>query len=278
MSDYAHARHAGNVGDVFKHVALMAVLDALREDPAPLLYVESHAGDGMYPLGSAGEWGAGVQRLWPLAGKGASGDLLERYASLVSGFSPAGAAKPERYPGSPLIAQALLRPQDRLVLHDIDPRSVESLRAALGNEPRAEVRQADGFEALPAAVAEAKGQRVIALVDPAYSEKAQWITTAQVVSAARQKASGAAIVIWYPIKALTRPRMLLSSLVEGGVHGVLVELLATPLRLKRDRLAGSGVAFIGVPERAISELCALLVRLGPAVMTHGEWSAQQIGF
>jgi 23S rRNA (adenine2030-N6)-methyltransferase len=232
----------------------------------------------VYPLGSAGEWGAGIQRLWPLAGTSTSTGLLERYASLVAGFSPSGATRPERYPGSPLIARALLRPQDRMVLHDLNPRSVGALQAALGNEPRAEVRQADGFEALPAAVAAAKGQRVIALVDPPYSQKAEWTATAQAVSAARQKASGAAIIVWYPIKALTRPRMLLASLVEGGAHGVLVELLSTPLRLKRDRLAGSGVALIGVPERAVAELCASLVRLGPAVMTHGEWSAQQIGF
>jgi len=35
--DYAHARHAGNAGDVFKHVALIALLDELLRDPQPLL-------------------------------------------------------------------------------------------------------------------------------------------------------------------------------------------------------------------------------------------------
>src|SRR5206468_2066056 len=58
--DYAHARHAGNAGDVFKHVALLAVLDELLRDPAPLEYVETHAGDGLYPLGSVGEWSDGI--------------------------------------------------------------------------------------------------------------------------------------------------------------------------------------------------------------------------
>ena len=28
--DYAHARHAGNAGDVFKHVALLAVLEEVK--------------------------------------------------------------------------------------------------------------------------------------------------------------------------------------------------------------------------------------------------------
>ena len=61
--DYAHARHAGNAGDVFKHVALIALLEAMVRDPAPLTYVETHAGDGLYPLGSAGEWGDGAMRV-----------------------------------------------------------------------------------------------------------------------------------------------------------------------------------------------------------------------
>ena len=65
--DYAHARHAGNMGDVLKHVALAAVLRELtREVAAPLLYLESHAGDGLYPLASVGEWGEGISRLWDL--------------------------------------------------------------------------------------------------------------------------------------------------------------------------------------------------------------------
>src|SRR5437764_2750235 len=93
--DYAHARHAGNAGDVFKHVALLALLEELR----PALYVETHAGDGLYPLGSAGEWGDGVQRLW-----GAGEGLVGRYARLVRSFSREGAARPEVYPGSPALA------------------------------------------------------------------------------------------------------------------------------------------------------------------------------
>src|SRR2546428_1066128 len=111
--DYAHARHAGNAGDVFKHVALIALLDELLRDPEPLLYVETHAGDGLYPLGSAGEWGDGVQRFWS-----AREGLPGRYAEIVRGFSPQGAARPGIVPGSPAIAGKLLRAQDRMLLQE----------------------------------------------------------------------------------------------------------------------------------------------------------------
>jgi 23S rRNA (adenine2030-N6)-methyltransferase len=277
--DYAHARHAGNFGDVFKHVALIAVLEALREDASPLSYVESHAGDGLYQLGSNGEWTAGAQKLWPARGaKVGDADVLDRYVSLVTRWSRPGAEKPEKYPGSPLVAQALLRPQDRLVLYDIEPNVTRVLRTSLGDEARAEVRLGDGLASLPAAVEGEKGRRVLALVDPPYTQRAEWDATAQAVCAARSAAPKAAFLIWYPIKALTRPRALLKMLTDGGVHGTVVELISVPLRLKRDKLSGSGVVLVNAPERATATLLASLVRLGPALMTQGEWSANQIGF
>jgi len=275
ISDYAHARHAGNVGDVLKHVALTAALEAMTGESEPLLYVESHAADGIFPLGSNGEWTAGVQKLWPAPSGDVGPDSIGRWLQIVAQHGGNG-ERLFKYPGSPLVAQALLRPADRLLLHELDPAVAQVLRGALRGDLRAEVREADGLAALPAAVASAP--RVLALVDPPYSAKAEWAEVAASVIAARAEAPGAALIVWYPIKALTRPRGLLAALTEGGVHGTVVELLATPLRLKRDRLAGSGLVLSGVPARAVAGLCAALPRLGAAMNTHGEWSAAQIGF
>lgn len=278
--DYAHARHAGNSGDVFKHLALFAVLEALREEPWPLRYVESHAGDGLFSLGATGEWSGGIQRLWPAPGakEPSSRDLIDRYLRLVMRWSSPGAARPDKYPGSPLIAQALLRPQDRLVLHELERGAAGRLREALGREERAEVVEGDGFEALPEVLAPGEGAGTVVLVDPPYTRKTEWDTAAHAVCAARRAAPRAALIVWYPITALTPPRGLRSMLSEGGVHGTLVELLSSPQRLERDELAGSGLLLIGVPERAVAQLASALVRLGPALMTHGEWGARQIGF
>jgi len=46
--DYAHARHTGNAGDVFKHVALVALVVELVRDAEPLLYLETHAKEGVH--------------------------------------------------------------------------------------------------------------------------------------------------------------------------------------------------------------------------------------
>src|SRR4051812_50170219 len=114
--DYAHARHAGNAGDVFKHVALIAILDELLRDPLPLLYVETHAGDGLYPLGSAGEWGEGALRLWNV-----EAGVPGRHAPLPRRLSPPRAPPPPAPPRPPPISRAPLRPGDRLVLHEGQP-------------------------------------------------------------------------------------------------------------------------------------------------------------
>ena len=267
--DYAHARHAGNAGDVFKHVALLAALEELLRDPAPLEYVETHAGDGLYPLGSNGEWSDGIQRLWTSVGDPgtpyATPTLVGRYAELVRGFSRPGAARPEVYPGSPLIARKLLRPGDRMRLFEIDAQAARVLRRTV---PDADLRQEDGLGQLAAP------PRALVLIDPPYTQKQEWTDAAR----AAARIPGVPLLLWYPIKALTRPRALIAALAKEGVHGTAVELHWTPLRLKRDRLNGSGLLFANLPRAVVAAACAALVELGPALQTHGEWGAVEIGF
>ena len=46
MPDYGHRFHAGNVGDVWKHCALVVVLRHVAAAAARVAYVETHAGEG----------------------------------------------------------------------------------------------------------------------------------------------------------------------------------------------------------------------------------------
>ncbi len=279
-SDYAHARHAGNVGDVFKHVALCATL-AHGKDVA--LYAETHAGDGLFTLGSVGEWTSGAQKLW---GQREAPGALGRFARTMHLWSSQTSSRPEKYPGSPLLARALLPVSAKLVLHELDPQAAEVLRRSLkaaipgreGPSQQSVVHEQDGFAALPAVLAAAKGAPCVALIDPPYSSKLEWTQTAACLEAASKAAPQASLLTWYPLRALTRPRALLADLVARGLHGTLVELISTPLRLKREKLNGSGVIFIRPPAGAVEELCQSLPLIGPPLATHGEWSAAQIGF
>jgi 23S rRNA (adenine2030-N6)-methyltransferase len=268
------------MGDVLKHVALAAVLREAARDPAPLLYVESHAGDGLYPLGSAGEWGEGISRLWDLPVCAAPATPLEHYRALVAPYSAEGAARPHRYPGSPLVAQALLRqrPQDELRLFELDPQAARVLRAALGADGRAQVAEEEGLAGATRAVLEAQGRRAVALVDPPYSEKSEWTEVARALPRLYRERPDAALLLWYPIKAMTRPAALLGALAAAGVHGTAVELVATPLRLKREKLNGAGMLLLHAPPAALAALCADLPALGARLSTRGEWTSRLFGF
>jgi 23S rRNA (adenine2030-N6)-methyltransferase len=62
---YRHTFHAGNFADVHKHVALLALLAALKRKDKGFLYLDTHAGKGAYsvPAAAAHEADAGIERV-----------------------------------------------------------------------------------------------------------------------------------------------------------------------------------------------------------------------
>jgi 23S rRNA (adenine2030-N6)-methyltransferase len=132
--NYRHAFHAGNFADVHKHSILVRVLLHLRAKPAAFRVIDTHAGSGRYDLfGSeatrSGEWHQGIERIWRAREAGAVHDLIKPYLDLVAALNPGGELR--TYPGSPLIAQRLLRAQDRLIACELEPGSARALAATL---------------------------------------------------------------------------------------------------------------------------------------------------
>ena len=78
------------------------------------------------------------------------------------------------YPGSPLIAKARLRAQDRLIACELEPRAAASLKIALRGDPRAKVLAIDGWMAVNANVPP-KERRGLVLIDPPYEDAADFI-------------------------------------------------------------------------------------------------------
>ena len=117
MLSYRHAFHAGNHADVLKHLTQVLILKYLIQKDKGLCYVDTHAGRGAYSLTSPkalqnSEFENGIGRLWNQA------DLpepLTQYIELLQTLNPEG--RLTRYPGSPRIAEQLLRPQDLSLIH-----------------------------------------------------------------------------------------------------------------------------------------------------------------
>ena len=69
MLAYRHGFHAGNHGDVLKHLILAQVLAHMGAKDKPFRYIDTHAGAGMYLLAdrfaqTTGEYLQGIARLW----------------------------------------------------------------------------------------------------------------------------------------------------------------------------------------------------------------------
>ena len=71
------------------------------------------------------------------------------------------------YPGSPAIAQTLMRAQDRIALCEANPDEREALIAALGRDRRLSIVGTDGYVALNAYLPP-KERRGVVLIDPPF--------------------------------------------------------------------------------------------------------------
>jgi 23S rRNA (adenine2030-N6)-methyltransferase len=201
---YRHSFHAGNFADVHKHVALLALLTALKRKDKGLLYLDTHAGRGSYDLSSLTEEAAAGIGRFALSAHAAQ--ELRDYATVLARYR-AGRAAWQRYPGSPLLAAAALRAQDRAVLIERLGPEAQALERALtaampprSERPRVRVECGDGFERLRAWLPPPE-RRGLTLLDPPYEESQQdyMRLAAALVQGLRRFRTGV-FVAWYPIK------------------------------------------------------------------------------
>src|SRR6218665_1430327 len=98
----------------------------LREKDNAFRVIDTHAGAGLYDLTSreaerGGEWRFGIARPMQARFSDAVKALVAPYLDIVRAFNPT--RDLTAYPGSPLVARALLRPQDRLVACELEPNA-----------------------------------------------------------------------------------------------------------------------------------------------------------
>jgi 23S rRNA (adenine2030-N6)-methyltransferase len=267
-SDYSHSFHAGNVGDVWKHCVLLSCLEALR-GRGPITYVETHAGAGRYALGPTGEWTDGVGKLLGLPRQ----ELPAAAARYLDRAGPAVAS--HAYPGSPLLALELLGRGDRVALCELQEQTRAVLVETVAGDARVTVEGGDGLAALAGALRRPEGQEVFVLVDPPYVAKSEWQEVPDALVAAHRARPSMRLLLWYPIKSLSRPEAMLKALRAAAVPATALELITTPLDLRRNRLNGSGVLLINPSPGVLVEAAAVLPVIGAACATHGgRWQSR----
>jgi 23S rRNA (adenine2030-N6)-methyltransferase len=202
--NYRHAFHAGNFADVIKHIVLVRILLYLQEKNAAFRVIDTHAGAGRYDLTGeeaerSGEWLTGIARILQARFSENTLPLIKPYLDIVRAFNPQG-GQLKVYPGSPLIARALLRPQDRLTACELEAKAHKALIEALRRDTQARVVDLDGWTALPAFVPP-KERRGLVLIDPPYEQKDEFERLAAGFSEAFAKWPTGSYLLWYPAKS-----------------------------------------------------------------------------
>jgi 23S rRNA (adenine2030-N6)-methyltransferase len=255
--NYRHAFHAGNFADCVKHAVLVWLLRALARKPAGFAVLDTHAGIGRYdlsagPAARTGEWRAGIGRLL-----GSAAPELADYLGLVRELG--------LYPGSPALARALLRPQDRLICCELHPEDAAALRRLFRGDAQVSVHRRDGWEALGALLPPPE-RRGIVLIDPPFEAPDEFARLAGGLARAQRRFAAGVKAAWYPVKGRAGAQGLAQSLKAAGIRDtVLVELhLREPLDAAR--LDGCGMLVVNPPfgfEAAMRPLlAALLAGLG----------------
>jgi 23S rRNA (adenine2030-N6)-methyltransferase len=265
--NYRHAFHAGNFADVHKHAVLARILTHLRQKPAAFRVIDSHAGSGRYDLLAeeatrGAEWRDGVGRLWNSRTNTEDAParaLLAPYLDAVAACNPGSDLR--TYPGSPLIARHLMRPQDRLIACEIEPRAQAQLAATLRGDSRAKALAIDGWTAVGAYVPP-KERRGVVFIDPPFEEASDFTRLSAALSAAHRKWPTGIYVAWYPIKTREAPDALARRLQRLSITKTLRSELVLQVPAADAGLAGSGLIVVNPPFTLEADLRVLLPALG----------------
>jgi 23S rRNA (adenine2030-N6)-methyltransferase len=254
--NYRHAFHAGNFADVFKHIILARILAHLREKTAPFRVIDTHAGEGLYDLAGeeasrTGEWRDGIGRLAGLKLPADAAALMATYFAALRACNCAGELR--YYPGSPVLARHLLRPQDRLVACELAPRAAAVLCRQLRTSPAAKVVRIDGWIALNAYVP-AKERRGLVIVDPAFEQPNDLIRLADGVAAAYRKWPTGIYLLWYPIKGHDAKDRAIKTLRRAGIQKCLSAEFAVASPQRDSVLNACGVIVVNPPWRLAGEI------------------------
>ena len=266
--NYRHAFHAGNFADVVKHIVLVRILSYLQEKPSAFRVIDSHAGAGLYDLTGSeatrgGEWLTGIARVRQARFSDRAAPLLVPYLDIVRAFNPPSELR--AYPGSPLIARALLRPQDRLVACEVAEPPRRQLIAALRRDAQARVVDLDGWMALTAFVPP-KERRGLVLIDPPFEQADEFERLAAQFARAHAKWPTGIYMLWYPVKnrrvtdGLARQVAAVSDAAGGAGKCLRLEFSVAPVE-DGGGLTSAGLLIVNPPWTLAGEMRTILPEL-----------------
>lgn len=246
--NYRHLYHAGNFADVFKHIILIAILQSLSRKEAPFCYLETHGGAGGYYLEllerqAIKEHEEGIGHL---IGHAASlgpelHPIINDYLKIIQYYQ-----YPGMYPGSPLIAEKIIRSQDRMILMELHSEEYSDLKKLMNKKSHIAVHHLDGYQGLKAYLPP-KERRGLILIDPPFEKRDEWNSLINALISSIKKFSTGVYAVWYPIKdklAVSNFKMAIKKSIEAEI--LVSEITVYPEDAELG-LMGCGMLIINPP-------------------------------
>ena len=192
---------------------------------------------------------------------------VARYLAAVAAydrkFGPAGGAL-RRYPGSPRLVRAALRPGDRFIACELHPAEALALKREFAGDRAVEVRQADGYKVLKALLPPIE-RRGLVLIDPPFETADEFERLLRALRQGVRRFATGCYALWYPIKDEAARRVRAASWPAFKPLTLELHLDA----VEPGKLAACGLAVINPPwrfEEAMREALPWIAeRLGPGV-------------
>lgn len=258
MLSYRHSFHAGNHADVLKHIVLTLTIAAYKEKETPFLYLDTHAGAGRYLLNSSqaikiGEFYHGILPIWQQ--RSTMPPLLQPYFSVIKHYNST--EQLMAYPGSPLIAKQLLRPQDTLHLTELHTSDYDLLKKEFSKDKRSHVLKDNGYQQLKSQLPPAS-RRGIILIDPSYELKDDYYTTIAALKEGYKRFSTGTYLLWYPVIYRQQVKKMLSVLTATTIKKILQIELAVKPDNDQKGMTASGMIVINPPWKLAEQMEILL--------------------
>ncbi|MAY00022.1 MAG: 23S rRNA (adenine(2030)-N(6))-methyltransferase RlmJ [Oceanospirillaceae bacterium] len=280
MLSYRHAFHAGNFADVLKHLVQVEILNYLKQKDKPFAYIDTHAGAGIYSLSSeeAGkneEFRTGISILKgkPLAG---TEDYLEVVAGCKPEWDKSAVPAAGLYPGSPRIAQQMLRAQDSAHLFELHPQDFRRLDAMVARDRRMHAHNSDGFSGLLGLLPVAE-RRALVLIDPPYEVKSDYDTLVETVKKAHRKFATGVYALWYPVVDRQRIDKMEKALINSGIPRIQLFELGVGEDTEGRGMTSSGMIVINPPFTLMGNMQKLLPQLTQRLAgDNGVWRCEEL--
>lgn len=273
MLAYRHLFHAGNFADVFKHALLTRLLILFARKDKPFLYLDTHAGTGLYDLThhwaqKLGEYHEGIERIWARTDVP---ELLLPYLEAVQAENPDGQLR--RYPGSPRIACRFLRPDDRMVLSELNREDCQQLGRLFSGDRQVVVEHGDGYQALKAHLPP-RERRGLVLVDSSFDRAHEFERLRLGLVTAHRRFATGVYALWYPLMSPAVMHGFARSIVSSGVRRILQLELSVFRESWSASLRGCGMLLVNPPFGFVQQAVTTLDWLWRVLSPDGEGGAR----